>query len=133
MTEGPKINPGDIILWPMLKIAYDTKPEKIKALLPPGIETSDTSQVHLTTYCFPVPDVPEYGLLLTVELLKLELEPREILTLAPLAALAVALGLCPDLVLDIGRVADLVVELLQQERRANSCQQAQYNSQNNGA
>ena len=45
-----------------------------------------------------------------LEGLKLELEPREILTLAPLAALAVALGLCPDLVLDIMRVS--VTDLL---------------------
>ncbi|MGH0029496.1 MAG: acetoacetate decarboxylase family protein [Myxococcota bacterium] len=67
MTDGPKINPGDIILWPMLKMTYDTSPEKIRALLPPGIETSDTSQVHLTTYCFPVPDVPEYGVLINVD------------------------------------------------------------------
>ena len=26
MTEGPKINPGDIILWPMLKLDYQTAP-----------------------------------------------------------------------------------------------------------
>ena len=64
---GPKINPGDIILWPMLKIDYDTTPEKIAALLPPGIEPSSTSQVHLTVYNFPVPDVPEYGVLITVD------------------------------------------------------------------
>ena len=36
---GPKINPGDIILWPMLKLDYDTNPEKIAALLPPGMMT----------------------------------------------------------------------------------------------
>ncbi len=67
MTDGPKINPGDIILWPMLKLDYDTNPKNIRALLPPGIETSDTAQVHLTTYCFPVPDVPEYGVLINVD------------------------------------------------------------------
>jgi len=66
-TEGPKINPGDIILWPMLKLSYDTNPEKIAALLPPGIERADTSKVHLTVYCFPVPDVPEYGVLINVD------------------------------------------------------------------
>ena len=37
---GPKINPGDIILWPMLKLDYDTQPDKIAALLPPGIDAS---------------------------------------------------------------------------------------------
>jgi acetoacetate decarboxylase len=64
---GPKINPGDIILWPMLKFDYDTNPEKIAALLPPGIEASDTSKVHLTVYNFPVPDIPELGILITVD------------------------------------------------------------------
>ena len=66
-TEGPKISPGDIILWPMLKLSYDTSPDRIAALLPPGIERSDTSKVHLTVYCFPVPDVPEYGVLINVD------------------------------------------------------------------
>lgn len=67
MSEGPKINPGDIILWPMLKLRYETDPKNIAALLPPGIAASDTSRVHLTTYCFPVPDVPEYGVLINVD------------------------------------------------------------------
>ncbi len=67
MTEGPKINPGDIILWPMLKLAYDTQPEKIAALLPPGIDPGSRPKVHLTVYNFPVPDVPEYGILINVE------------------------------------------------------------------
>jgi len=65
--SGPKINPGDIILWPMLKLDYDTDPAKIAALLPPGIDPSARSQVHLTVYNFPVPDVPEYGILVTVD------------------------------------------------------------------
>ncbi len=65
--SGPKINPGDIILWPMLKLDYDTNPDNIAALLPPGIEPSAKSQVHLTVYNFPVPDVPEYGILITVD------------------------------------------------------------------
>ena len=64
---GPKINPGDIILWPMLKLDYDTNPQKIAALLPPGIDPSAKSQAHLTVYNFPVPDVPEYGILITVD------------------------------------------------------------------
>ena len=66
-NTGPKINPGDIILWPMLKLDYDTRPEKIAALLPPGIHPGAKSQVHLTLYNFPVPDVPEYGVLITVD------------------------------------------------------------------
>ena len=47
-----------------------------------------------------------------LEGMKLELGPREILTLAPLAVLAVALGLNPDLVLDLMRVS--VTDLLAQ-------------------
>jgi acetoacetate decarboxylase len=64
---SPKINPGDIILWPMLKLDYKTNPESIKALLPPGIEVGAGSQAHLTVYNFPVPDIPEYGILVTVD------------------------------------------------------------------
>jgi acetoacetate decarboxylase len=67
MSTEPKINPGDIILWPMLKLSYDTNPEKIAALLPPGIQPSASSKVHLTVYNFPVPDVPEYGILINVD------------------------------------------------------------------
>jgi acetoacetate decarboxylase len=66
-TEGPKINPGDIILWPMLEIDYKTSPEKIAALLPPGIEPGAEPNVHLTIYHFPVPDVPEFGILINVD------------------------------------------------------------------
>ena len=36
-TGAPQGNPGDIVNWPMLKIVYRTDPDKIAALLPPGI------------------------------------------------------------------------------------------------
>ena len=36
-SDAPQGNPGDIVNWPMLKIAYRTDPDKIAALLPPGI------------------------------------------------------------------------------------------------
>jgi acetoacetate decarboxylase len=62
-----KINPGDILGWPFLKIDYPTDREKIAALLPPGIETTDESNVHLSVYCFPVPDEPEYGVVISVD------------------------------------------------------------------
>ncbi len=67
MSEGPKINPGDIILWPMLKLSYPTDPKNIAALLPPGIDPASSSRVHVTLYNFPVPDVPEYGVLINVD------------------------------------------------------------------
>jgi acetoacetate decarboxylase len=69
MTQAtaPKINPGDIGGWPILKIDYPTDREKIRALLPPGIDPSAEPMVHLSVYCVPVPDEPEYGVLLTVD------------------------------------------------------------------
>ena len=60
-ATAPKINPGDIMGWPILKIDYPTDREKLRALLPPGIDASSTANVHLSIYCFPVPDEPEYG------------------------------------------------------------------------
>lgn len=65
--SAPKVNPGDIILWPMLKLDYTTAPDRIAALLPPGIQPAPTAGVHLTVYQFPVPDVPEYGVLVNVD------------------------------------------------------------------
>jgi len=67
MTDGPKMNPGDIVGWPMLKISYPTNPANIKALLPPGIDASDESNVHLTVYLVPVPDEPEFGIVTAVD------------------------------------------------------------------
>ncbi|HCH20644.1 MAG TPA: acetoacetate decarboxylase [Cellvibrionales bacterium] len=63
---GPQGNTGDINNWPMLKVIYRTDPEKIAALLPPGIEPTDEPYVKVIVYNFPVPDVPEYGVLMTV-------------------------------------------------------------------
>ena len=67
MTEAPQMNAGDISFWPILKIDYPTDPDKLAQLLPPGIDPSDTANVHLSIYCFPVPDEPEYGCLITVD------------------------------------------------------------------
>ncbi len=60
-------NPGDIRSWPILKVDYPTDPTKVAALLPPGIEPSDTTNVHLSFYNVPVPDEPESGLKITVD------------------------------------------------------------------
>ncbi len=67
MTDGPKINPGDIMGWPILKIDYPTDPNRIAELLPPGIDPSAESNVHLSIYCYPVPDEPEFGVVVTVD------------------------------------------------------------------
>jgi len=63
---APTGNTGDIVNWPMLKIVYRTDPDKIAELLPPGITVGADPHVNLTVYNVPVPDVPEYGILTTV-------------------------------------------------------------------
>ena len=67
MSRAPQINPGDIGSWPILKIDYPTDPDKIAALLPPGIDPSEKTNVHLSIYCVPVPDEPEYGISTSVD------------------------------------------------------------------
>lgn len=67
MSTAPKTNPGDIFQWPILKIIYRTDKERIAALLPPGIEPGAKPHVHLNIYNFPVPDEPEYGIVVTVD------------------------------------------------------------------
>lgn len=66
-SEGPKITPGDIMGWPILKIDYPTDAKGIASLLPPGIEPSASANVHLSIYNFPVPDEPEYGVVVSVD------------------------------------------------------------------
>ena len=65
-AQAPMGAPGCIINWPMLKIHYRTDPEAIAALLPSGITVGKEPNVNLTVYNFPVPDVPEYGVVTTV-------------------------------------------------------------------
>ncbi|MBT8139520.1 MAG: acetoacetate decarboxylase family protein [Gammaproteobacteria bacterium] len=57
---------GDIFHWPMLKVSYRTDPGCIAELLPPGISPGAEPIVNVTIYNFPVPDVPEHGVLTTV-------------------------------------------------------------------
>ena len=66
-SGAPQGNPGDIVNWPMLKVIYRTDPDKIAALLPPGIEPGPNPYVSLTIYNYPVPDEPEYGIVTAVE------------------------------------------------------------------
>jgi acetoacetate decarboxylase len=67
MSDAPQINPGDISNWPILKIDYRTDADKVAALLPPGIEPGAEPIVHLSIYQVAVPDVPEYGIFMTVD------------------------------------------------------------------
>jgi acetoacetate decarboxylase len=65
--SAPQINPGEIANWPILKIQYRTDADAIQALLPPGIDPSERSYVHMNIYNLPVPDEPELGILLMVD------------------------------------------------------------------
>ena len=67
MSDAPQGNPGDITNWPILKIDYRTDADKVAALLPPGIEPGAEPNVHLSIYNVAVPDVPEYGIFMTVD------------------------------------------------------------------
>src|SRR5262249_53936266 len=66
LADAPKIQPGDIAGWPILKIEYRTDPGRIAALLPPGIEPGKSSIVYVSLYNVPVPDEPEYGCVIGV-------------------------------------------------------------------
>ena len=65
--SSPQGNTGDIANWPMIKVVYRTDEDKIAALLPPGIEPGAKPNVNVTIYNFPVPDEPEYGIVMTVD------------------------------------------------------------------
>ena len=67
MSTAPTTNPGDIFHWPILKVVYRTDAERIADLLPPGIEPGAQPLVHVHIYNFPVPDEPEYGVVVTVD------------------------------------------------------------------
>lgn len=63
---APMGKPGDIINWPMLKISYETDPECIAKLLPPGVEPGKNPTVKIIIYNFPVLGEPEYGVVVNV-------------------------------------------------------------------
>ena len=65
--SGPQINAGEIADWPILKVDYLTDPDKVAALLPPGIEPGAEPHVNLSIYQVAVPNVPEYGVFMTVD------------------------------------------------------------------
>ena len=65
--SAPQSTPGDIANWPILKITYRTDAEKIAALIPPGIDPGAEPNVQVNIYNVPVPDVPEYGVQITVD------------------------------------------------------------------
>jgi hypothetical protein len=64
---GPQVSPGEIANWPMLQVVYRTDPDKLAALLPPGIQPGKNPHVHVTFYNFPIHDAPEYGAVVNVE------------------------------------------------------------------
>jgi acetoacetate decarboxylase len=64
---GPQIDGGEISNWPILKIDYRTDKSRIASLLPPGIDPGREPNVHLSIYQVAVPDVPEFGIFITVD------------------------------------------------------------------
>ncbi len=64
---GPQIDGGEIANWPILKIDYRTDKARLASLLPPGIDPGREPNVHLSIYQVAVPDVPEYGIFITVD------------------------------------------------------------------
>lgn len=62
MTDDPTIRPGEIAGWPKLVITYPTLPERIAALLPPGLEPDGEPIVQIGVYCVPVHGEPEHGI-----------------------------------------------------------------------
>ena len=66
MSSAPSNSPGEILNWPMLKIQYETSPECIAKLLPPGIDPGEKPTVYLTIYNFPILNEPEYGVVISV-------------------------------------------------------------------
>ncbi len=53
---------GDITGWPKLVIKYRTEPEKLVAILPPGLHPGSEPIVTIGVYCVPVLGEPEYGI-----------------------------------------------------------------------
>jgi len=61
MTDHPMIRPAEIAGWPKLVLTYPTEPDRIAALLPPGLEPCGDAVVQIGVYCVPVHGEPEYG------------------------------------------------------------------------
>jgi acetoacetate decarboxylase len=66
-STGPRIAPGEIAGWPLLKLVYRTDPDRIAELLPPGITPGRNPHVHINIYNVPVKGEPEYGVSTKVE------------------------------------------------------------------
>jgi acetoacetate decarboxylase len=60
MSE-PVTRPAEISGWPKLVLRYETDPEALAALLPPGLEPCGAPSVQIGIYCVPVHDEPELG------------------------------------------------------------------------
>lgn len=58
---------AEISNWPQLRITYRTDPDKIAALLPPGIDPGANPHVHLSIYNVPILGEPEYGVVTKID------------------------------------------------------------------
>lgn len=67
MTVEPTTQPLEIAANPKLNITYRTDPDRVAALLPPGLEPTGSPNVYLGIYCVPVLEEPEYGVSTRIE------------------------------------------------------------------
>jgi acetoacetate decarboxylase len=61
VTEAPLTAPGEVAGRPKLVLRYPTDPDRIAALLPPGLEPYGEPAVQIGVYCVPVHGEPEHG------------------------------------------------------------------------
>jgi len=66
-NQTPQSRPLDIAANPKLNITYRTDPDRIAALLPPGLEPTGSPNVYIGVYCVPILAEPEYGVSTRVE------------------------------------------------------------------
>ncbi len=62
MPDAPMTTPGEVGGRPKLVLRYPTEPERLAALLPPGLEPVGEPVVQIGVYCVPVHGEPEHGI-----------------------------------------------------------------------
>jgi len=62
MTDIPTTRPGEVAGQPKLVLRYPTDPDRIAALLPPGLDAVGEPVVQVNVYCVPVHGEPEHGI-----------------------------------------------------------------------
>ena len=60
-VDAPMTRPGEVAGHPKLVLRYRTDPERVAALVPPGLVAGPDPVVQVGIYCVPVHGEPEYG------------------------------------------------------------------------